>query len=50
MSLASVQQVLDNANKVTEAQIRTFLTICRIKYLRAKIEPGEFNTPYLLTR
>lgn len=36
-----MQSVLDNANKVTEDQIRTFLDICRVKYLKAKIEPGE---------
>lgn len=38
---AAVQQVLDNANKVTENQLRTFLDICRIRYLRSKIEPGK---------
>ena len=38
---AAIQNVLDNANKVTRAQINAFLNICRIKYLRAKIEPGE---------
>ena len=38
--VAAVQRSLDNANKVTEAQVRAFLDICRIKYLRAKIEPG----------
>ena len=37
---AAIQRALDNANKVTGAQIRAFLDICRIKYLRAKIEPG----------
>ena len=41
MAAAAVQQALDNAAKVTEAQIRAFLNICRIKYLRAKIEPGS---------
>ncbi|ORY33097.1 putative DNA-directed RNA polymerase III largest subunit [Naematelia encephala] len=38
---AAVQQVLDNANKVTRFQIEAFLDICRVKYLRAKIEPGS---------
>lgn len=38
---AAVQQVIDNANKVTEDQIRTFLEICRIRYLRSVIEPGS---------
>lgn len=37
----AVGQVLENANKVTEAQIRSFLESCRVKYLRAKIEPGS---------
>ena len=40
-SAEAVQQALNNANKVTEAQIKAFLDICRIKYLRAKIEPGR---------
>lgn len=38
---AAVQQVLDNANKVTATQIETFLEICRIRYLRSIIEPGS---------
>nr|WPS94681.1 DNA-directed RNA polymerase III subunit RPC1 [Naematelia aurantialba] len=37
----AIQRVLDNANKVTLSQIETFLAICRVKYLRAKIEPGS---------
>lgn len=37
----AVQKVLENANKVTKEQIITFLEICRSRYLRAKIEPGE---------
>lgn len=35
------QAALDNANKVTREQIEEFLEICRVKYLRAKIEPGQ---------
>lgn len=38
---AAVQRVLENANKVTEAQLSSFLENCRIRYLRAKIEPGS---------
>lgn len=38
---AAVQRVLENANKVTEAQVNSFLENCRIRYLRAKIEPGS---------
>ena len=38
---AVVQRALENANKVTKEQIDTFLEICRVKYLRAKIEPGS---------
>jgi DNA-directed RNA polymerase III subunit RPC1 len=38
---AAVQQVIENANKVTEDQIHTFLEICRIRYLRSVIEPGS---------
>lgn len=37
----AVRQVLDNAHKVTEAQIRSFLENCRVRYLLAKIEPGS---------
>lgn len=38
---AAVQRVLENANKVTEAQVNSFLENCRIRYLQAKIEPGS---------
>ncbi|RSH95176.1 hypothetical protein EHS25_000262 [Saitozyma podzolica] len=37
----AVQRVLENANKVTAAQIKRFIEICRYRYLRAKIEPGS---------
>ncbi|WVF65454.1 hypothetical protein IAT40_000182 [Kwoniella sp. CBS 6097] len=37
----AIRQVLENANKVTEAQLTSFLEDCRIRYLRAKIEPGS---------
>ena len=41
--VAAIQRSLDNANKVTKAQVRAFLDICCIKYLRAKIEPGVLH-------
>nr|XP_019049688.1 DNA-directed RNA polymerase III subunit RPC1 [Kwoniella bestiolae CBS 10118]OCF28618.1 DNA-directed RNA polymerase III subunit RPC1 [Kwoniella bestiolae CBS 10118] len=37
----AIRQVLENANKVTESQLNSFLENCRIRYLRAKIEPGS---------
>ncbi|KAK8843986.1 hypothetical protein IAR55_006779 [Kwoniella newhampshirensis] len=37
----AIRAVLENANKVTEAQLVFFLEDCRIRYLRAKIEPGS---------
>ncbi|WWD21358.1 hypothetical protein CI109_105842 [Kwoniella shandongensis] len=37
----AIRAVLENANKVTEAQLTFFLEDCRIRYLRAKIEPGS---------
>ncbi|KAG9025228.1 hypothetical protein FRB95_010388 [Tulasnella sp. JGI-2019a] len=33
--------VVDNKTKVTEAQLRAFLSICAKKYIKAKIEPGS---------
>ena len=39
-TLAAVQSVLDNANKVTQAQMQTFLEICRTRYLQSQVEPG----------
>jgi DNA-directed RNA polymerase III subunit RPC1 len=38
---AAIQAALENANKVTEAQIERFLEICRVRYLQSKIEPGS---------
>lgn len=32
---------LNNKFKVTENQLRTFLDLCWVKYVRARIEPGE---------
>lgn len=41
MGIVKKQAALDNANKVTTEQIEQFLELCRVKYLRAKIEPGQ---------
>ncbi|KLO17495.1 beta and beta-prime subunits of DNA dependent RNA-polymerase [Schizopora paradoxa] len=35
------KMAVDNKLKVTEEQLRIFLEICRVKYLKAKIEPGS---------
>ncbi|RSH83323.1 uncharacterized protein EHS24_007001 [Apiotrichum porosum] len=37
----AVQQVLDNAHKVTAEQLESFLENCRVRYLLATIEPGS---------
>jgi len=36
------QTAVDNLSRVTENQVNEFLEIARVRYLRAKIEPGEF--------
>jgi DNA-directed RNA polymerase III subunit RPC1 len=33
--------VVENRVKVTESQLRTFLQLCWVKYVKAKIEPGS---------
>jgi len=36
--------LVDNNSKVTESQLRDFLDLCWVKYVKARIEPGrEFN-------
>ncbi|ORX39191.1 putative DNA-directed RNA polymerase iii largest subunit [Kockovaella imperatae] len=37
---AAVTRTLENS-KVTQGQLELFLDICRVKYLRAKVEPGS---------
>lgn len=37
------KMALDNAAKVTKAHLLKFLELCWVKYVKAKIEPGEFN-------
>lgn len=32
--------VVDNTIKVTDDQLRTFLQLCWVKYVKARIEPG----------
>lgn len=32
--------IVDNTSKVTEDQLRTFLQLCWVKYVKARIEPG----------
>jgi DNA-directed RNA polymerase III subunit RPC1 len=39
--IGDVQAALNNANKVTVAQITRFLDICCTRYLQSKIEPGS---------
>ena len=38
---AEAVTAVDNLSRVTENQLREFLEICRVRYLRAKIEPGS---------
>lgn len=35
------KEVVDNLVKVTDRQLQTFLRICWVKYVKAKIEPGS---------
>lgn len=35
------QAVVNNKTKVSEQQVRTFLQLCWIKYVKAKVEPGQ---------
>ncbi|KAF8876261.1 hypothetical protein BD779DRAFT_1560988 [Infundibulicybe gibba] len=37
----SEKAVVDNKSKVTEKQLKTFLSICWVKYVKARIEPGS---------
>lgn len=39
---------VENASKVTEAQLRNFLNICWEKYVKARIEPGQLSWTALL--
>ena len=41
---------VENASKVTEDQLRRFLEICWVKYVKAKIEPGITDSSHLCHR
>ncbi|KZT20622.1 beta and beta-prime subunits of DNA dependent RNA-polymerase [Neolentinus lepideus HHB14362 ss-1] len=38
---AADKAIVDNKAKVTEDQIKTFMNLCWVKYVKAKIEPGS---------
>jgi DNA-directed RNA polymerase III subunit RPC1 len=38
---AAEKAIVDNKSKVTEAQLKTFLELCWVKYVKARIEPGK---------
>jgi DNA-directed RNA polymerase III subunit RPC1 len=40
--LEADKAIVDNKAKVTEDQLSVFLNICWTKYVKAKIEPGNF--------
>lgn len=33
--------IVDNKSKVTESQLGMFLQLCWVKYVKARIEPGQ---------
>jgi hypothetical protein len=33
--------IVDNKSKVTKSQLRTFMELCWVKYVKARIEPGS---------
>lgn len=40
MNAAADKAIVDNKSKVTESQLKTFLQLCWVKYVKARIEPG----------
>jgi DNA-directed RNA polymerase III subunit RPC1 len=42
--------IVDNMAKVTEDQLKTFLELSWVKYVKARIEPGIYPTAYNITR
>jgi DNA-directed RNA polymerase III subunit RPC1 len=38
--IAADKAIVDNKCKVTESQLKTFLQLCWVKYVKARIEPG----------
>ena len=54
---AADMAIVDNKSKVTESQLRTFLQLCWVKYVKARIEPGqgihrttEYSSPDIFRR
>ena len=39
---AADKAIVNNTSKVTEVQLRTFLELCWVKYVKARIEPSTF--------
>jgi DNA-directed RNA polymerase III subunit RPC1 len=39
--VAADKALIDNTSKVTECQLRSFLDLCWVKYVKARIEPGN---------
>lgn len=40
MGIAADVAIVNNKSKVTESQLKTFLALCWVKYVKARIEPG----------
>jgi DNA-directed RNA polymerase III subunit RPC1 len=38
--VGAAQLVVDNKAKVTQKQVETFLHLCWVRYVKAKMEPG----------
>lgn len=43
------KNIVDNKSKVTEIQLMTFMHLCWVKYIKAKIEPGSFTQVWFNT-
>lgn len=41
--------LIDNSSKVSERQLRNFLDLCWVKYVKARIEPGKILTKIMLS-
>ena len=46
--LAAEKRLVDNMAKVTEAQLLCFLHLCWVKYVKARIEPGNALPTFLV--
>jgi len=40
---AADKAIVNNTSKVTEVQLRTFLELCWVKYVKARIEPSPLS-------